>query len=82
MNNLDFRNACTLVRVGNLAPVQAILTQPDVLYTPLEQAYLRAWMACSQANAPDLSEEEQAAGIILAAMDDLRHAAIPGIEPY
>lgn len=84
---LSFRDAVSLVSMGNRTLVQNLLNQEPAPYTPLERVYLQVEIACAIAQfSSDLNEDEKEAywdkaAKTLAASQEALHA-VPGVEDY
>ncbi len=85
--SLTFSEAVAQVILSHSAQVHAVLAQEPARFSPVERAYLQAWIACEAAGTspgPFTSEQEacwtQAAEILAAARDEL--LVVPGADAY
>lgn len=82
----SFRDACTLLSVREVFPVQQALQQEPTPYSPLELIYLRAWSACARASIPFTEENDAqwkaATGVLLTARETLLEANVAGANDY
>lgn len=77
---LPFCQACTLLSLRTVLPVQQALEQEAAPYVPLERVYLLAWSACVQAD--EEASWQTTATVLQAAHEALLEANVPGTREY